>query len=110
MDIVSFVLMYNKILNIILSWIFPTPKDSKKDKIIEVITEYFLLVNEVPYDYYRIEFSNERWVQIYLIYNRWEDAYNNIKKESNLEKDMSGMFPYRFTVNCSVSNGIRVYD
>ena len=102
--------MYNKILNIILSWIFPVPEKPKEDKRLKVIREYFLLVNEVPYDNYRIEFVNERWVQIYLIYNRWEDAYNNIKKESNLEKDMSGMFPYRFTVNCSVSNGIRVYD
>ena len=97
--------MYNKILNKILSWIFPTPKDTKKDKILETITEYFLLVNEVPYDNYRIEFVNERWVQIHLIYDRWEDAYHNIKKEHNLEKDMSDMFPYSFTVNCSVSAG-----
>ena len=102
--------MYNKILNIILSWIFPEPKETKKDKMIETITEYFLFVNEVPYDYYRIEFSNERWVQIHLIYNRWEDAYNNIKKEHKLREDMSSMFPYTFRVNCSVSVGIRVDD
>jgi hypothetical protein len=95
--------MYNKLVNILFSWIFPTPKESKEDKMLKTITEYFLLVNEVPYDYYGIEFSNERWVQIYLIYDRWEDAYNNIKKESNLERDMSHMFPYRFTVNCLVS-------
>ena len=97
--------MYNKILNKILSWIFPTHKDTKEDKMIETITEYFLIVNEVPYDYFRIEFSNERWVRIHLIYNRWEDAYNNIKKEHNLEKDMGDMFPYRFTVNSFVSGG-----
>jgi len=102
--------MYNKILNIILSWIFPKPKDSKEDKMIKVITEYFLLVNEVPYDYYRIEFANERWVQIHLAYDRWEDAYHNIKKESMLEKEMGYMFPYKFTVSYSVSDGIRVYD
>jgi hypothetical protein len=77
---------------------------------IETITEYFLLVNEVPYDYYRIELSNERWVQIYFVYDCWRDAVNNIKKESSLEKDMGYMFPYRFTVNCLVSDGIRVYD
>ena len=100
----------SKYIELLLSWIFPTPKDTKKDKILETITEYFLLVNDVPYDYYRIEFSNERWVQIHLMYDRWEDAYNNIKKEHNLEKDMGDMFPYRFTVNCSVSAGIRVYD
>lgn len=99
-----------KYIESLLSWIFPTHKDTKEDKMIETITEYFLIINDVPYDNYRIEFSNERWVQIHLIYNRWEDAYNNIKKEHNLEKDMGDMFPYRFTVNCSVSAGIRVYD
>ena len=102
--------MYNKILNIILSWIFPEPKETKKDKMIETITKYFLIVNDVPYDNYRIEFYDEKWVQIHLMYDRLEDAYNNIKKEHNLEKDMGDMFPYRFTVNCSVSAGIRVYD
>ena len=102
--------MYNKILNIILSWIFPEPKDTKKDKMIETITKYFLIVNDVPYDNYRIEFYDEKWVQIHLMYDRLEDAYNNIKKEHNLEKDMGDMFPYRFTVNCSVSAGIRVDD
>ena len=102
--------MYNKILNIILSWIFPEPKETKKDKMIETITKYFLIVNDVPYDNYRIEFCDENDVQISLIYNSWEDAYNNIKKEHNLKKDMGDMFPYRFTVNCSVSAGIRVDD
>ena len=87
----------------LLSWIFPTPKDSKEDKIIETITEYFLLVNEIPYDEFRISFYSERWVQISLIYDSWEDAYYNIKKESNLEKDMGDMFPYRFVVDCLVS-------
>ena len=94
--------MYNKILNIILSWIFPEPKDSKEDKIIEIITKYFLIVNDVPYDNYRIEFYDEKWVQIHLMYDRLEDAYNNIKKEHNLEKDMGDMFPYRFVVNSLV--------
>ena len=102
--------MYNKILNIILSWIFPEPKDTKEDKIIETITEYFLLVNEIPYDEYRISFHSERWVQISLIYDSWEDAYHNIKNESNLEKDMGDMFPYRFVVDCLVSDGKRIYE
>ena len=97
--------MYNKILNIILSWIFPEPKETKEDKMIETITKYFLIVNDVPYDNYRIEFCDENDVQISLIYNSWEDAYNNIKKEHNLKKDMGDMFPYRFTVNSFVSGG-----
>jgi competence transcription factor ComK len=95
--------MYNKIQNIILSWIFPEPKETKGDKMIKVITEYFLLVNEIPYDDYRISFHNDRWVQISLIYNSWEDASYNIKNEDNLEKDMGNMFPYKFVVNCLVS-------
>ena len=103
-------MIYNRILNKILSWIFPTHKDTKEDKMIETITEYFLIVNDVPYDYYRIEFCDENDVQIYLIYYTWEDAYNNIKKEHKLREDMSSMFPYTFRVNCSVSVGIRVDD
>ena len=102
--------MYNKILNIILSWIFPVPEKPKEDKRLKVIREYFLLVNEIPYDRYRIEFCDKNEVQIYIIYDSWRDAYNNVKKVGKLRQDMSGMFPYRFTVNCSVSNGIRVYD
>lgn len=96
--------MYNKILNIILSWIFPVPEKPKEDKRLKVIREYFLLVNEIPYDRYKIEFVNERWVQIHLIYDFWEDAYHNIKKEHNLEKDMSNMFPYTFSVYSLVSS------
>ena len=95
--------MYNKILNIILSWIFPGLKKIKEQKRIQVITTYFLIVNEIPYDRFRIEFCDENEVQIYLIYNTWVDAYNNVKKIHRIEEDMSIMFPYKFRVDCLLS-------
>jgi competence transcription factor ComK len=103
-------MIYTRILNKILSWIFPTYKDTKEDKMIETITEYFLIVNDVPYDNFRIEFCDENDVQIYLIYYTWGDAYNNTKIIHKLREDMSSMFPYTFRVNCTVSAGIRVDD
>ena len=95
--------MYNKILNIILSWIFPGLKKIKEQKRIQVVIRYFLLVNEIPYDRFRIEFCDKNEVQIYLIYYSWGDAYNNVKKEGKLREDMSIMFPYKFYVSCTVS-------
>ena len=96
--------MYNKILNIILSWIFPEPKETKGDKkILKTITEYFLIVNEVPCDEYRIEFSDKDQVLIYLIYDSVEDAYHNTYRRSDLKEDMGNMFPYTFFVISLVS-------
>lgn len=96
--------MYNKISNIILSWIFPELKKVKEAKILQVIHRYFLLVNEIPYDRYRIEFCDKNEVQIYIIYDSWIDAFNNVKKVDKLRQDMSGMFPYVFYVSCVVSS------
>ena len=95
--------MYNKILNIISSWIFPGLKKIKEQKRLQVVIRYFLLVNEIPYDRFRIEFCDENEVQVYLIYDTWIDAYNNVKKVGKLREDMSGMFPYTFYVSCVVS-------
>jgi hypothetical protein len=98
--------MYNKILNIILSWIFPVPKQpevSREYKVMNVMAQYFLLVNEAPCDEYRIEFSDKDQVLIYLIYDSVEDAYNNVYKRSNLKEDMGNMFPYTFYVISLVS-------
>ena len=95
--------MYNKILNIILSWIFPGLKKIKEQKRLQVVIRYFLLVNEIPYDRFRIEFCDKNEVQVYLIYYTWGDAYNNVKKAGKLREDMSNMFPYTFYVSCTVS-------
>ena len=52
--------MYNKILNIILSWIFPGLKKIKEQKRLQVVIRYFLFViDDIPYDRYRIEFCDE---------------------------------------------------
>ena len=95
--------MYNKILNIISSWIFPGLKKIKDAKRLQVIIRYFLLVIDIPYDRYRIEFCDENAVQIYVIYDSWRDAYNNVNKAGKLREDMSEMFPYTFYVSCVVS-------
>lgn len=95
--------MYNKILNIILSWIFPGLKKIKEQKRIQVVIRYFLLVNEIPYDRFRIEFRDKNDVQVYLIYNTWIAAYHNVKEIHKLREDMSIMFPYKFYVSCTVS-------
>ena len=95
--------MYNKILNIISSWIFPGLKKIKEQKRLQVVIRYFLLVNEIPYDRFRIEFCDENDVQIYLIYNTWIAAYHNVKEVGKLSEEMSSMFPYTFRVSCTVS-------
>ena len=95
--------MYNKILNIISSWIFPGLKKIKEQKRLQVVIRYFLLVNEIPYDRFRIEFCDENEVQVYLIYHTWKDAFNNVNEVHKLRKDMSSMFPYTFYVSCTVS-------
>lgn len=95
--------MYNKILNIISSWIFPGLKKIKEQKRIQVVIRYFLLVNEIPYDRFRIEFCDENEVQVYLIYDSFGDAYDNVKRVGKLREDMSIMFPYTFYVSCTVS-------
>ena len=95
--------MYNKILNIISSWIFPGLKKIKEQKRLQVVIRYFLLVIDIPYDRYRIEFCDENEVQVYLIYDTWIDAYNNVKGAGKLREDMSSMFPYKFYVSCTVS-------
>ena len=95
--------MYNKILNIILSWIFPVTKKTKKGKLLKVIREYFLFVIEIPYDKYRIEFCDENAIQIDVIYNSWKDAFNSVNEVHKLKEDMSSMFPYTFYVSCVVS-------
>ena len=95
--------MYNKILNISLSWIFPGLKKIKEQKRIQVVIRYFLLVNEIPYDRYRIEFCDKNDVQVYLIYDSWGDAFNNVNEVHKLREDMSIMFPYTFYVSCVVS-------
>ena len=99
--------MYNKILNIILSWIFPGLKKIKEQKRLQVVIRYFLFViDDIPYDRYRIEFCDENQVQIYLIYNSWGDAYNNVKNAGKLREDMSSMFPYTFYVSCAIPEQI----
>lgn len=96
--------MYNKILNIISSWIFSGLKKIKEEeKRLQVIHQYFLLVIDIPYDRYRIEFCDETEIQIYLIYDSLIDAYDNANKLHRIEEDMSSMFPYMFRVNCVVS-------
>jgi hypothetical protein len=42
-------------------------------------------------------------VEIYLIYNSWERAYEYIKQEDTLEVEMGDMFPYRFVKSYLVS-------
>ena len=95
--------MYNKILNIISSWIFPGLKKIKDQKRLQVVIRYFLIVNDIPYDRFRIEFCDKNDVQIDLIYDSLGDAYNNVKKAGKLREDMSSMFPYKFYVSCVVS-------
>lgn len=96
--------MYNKISNKILSWLFPTPKETKQDNKLKVIKEYFLFVNEIPYDEYRIEFCGKNEVQIYLIFYSWQEVIRNVGKERYIKEDMSNMFPYTFFVSCLVSS------
>ena len=88
------------------------PEVTDKDNLIEVMTQYFLLVNEIPYDNFSIQFyehqfhkDKDKWIHIQLTYDSAEDAYEHIDalKEYQLEKDMSDMFPYNFIVESCVS-------
>lgn len=102
------ILIPHKLVEMILAWIFPVPKQpevTEKDKLIEVMTQYFLIVNEIPYDNFSIQFYEDKWVYIKLTYDSEEDAYEHIDaiKEYQLEKDMSYMFPYNFVVESLVS-------
>ncbi len=95
------ILIPHKLVEMILAWIFPLPKKSEvteKDKLIEVMTQYFLLVNEIPYDNFSIQFYEDKWVHIQLTYESVVDAYEYTKKEYQLEKEMGDMFPYKFVV------------
>ena len=95
------ILIPHKLVEMILAWIFPVPKQpevTEKDKLIEVMTQYFLLVNEIPYDNFSIQFYEDKWVHIQLTYGSVEDAYEYTKKEYQLEKEMGDMFPYKFVV------------
>jgi hypothetical protein len=100
------ILLPYKLVEMILSWFFPASKQpvvSREDKVMDVMVQYFLFVNEAPCDEYRIEFSDKDRVLIYLIYDSVEDAYNNVYRRSDLKEDMSNMFPYTFFVISLVS-------
>jgi hypothetical protein len=102
----SNILIPYKLVEIILSWIFPVPKKteiSRENKVMDVMIQYFLLVNEIPYNDFSIQLYEDKWVHIQLTYESVEDAYEYIKKEHQLEKDMSNMFPYKFVVEFCVS-------
>lgn len=109
------ILLPHKLVEIIFRRFFPMPKQpevTEKDKLIEVMTQYFLIVNEIPYDNFSIQFyehqfhkDKDKWIHIQLTYDSAEDAYEHIDalKEYQLEKDMSDMFPYNFIVESCVS-------
>ena len=90
------ILIPHKLVEIILSWIFPTPEKTKEEKMVEVMIKYFNLINDIPCDEVTIRFYDDDYVEIYLIYNSWERAYEYIKQEDTLEVEMGDMFPYRF--------------
>jgi hypothetical protein len=98
-------LLPHKLIEIIFRRFFPAkqPEVTEKDNLIEVMAQYFLLVNEIPYDNFSIQLYEDKWVHIQLTYESVEDAYEYIKKEHQLEKDMSYMFPYKFIVEFCVS-------
>lgn len=101
----SNILLPHKLIEIIFRRFFPAkqPEVTEKDNLIEVMAQYFLLVNEIPYDNFSIQLYEDKWVHIQLTYESVEDAYEYIKKEHQLEKDMSYMFPYKFIVEFCVS-------
>jgi competence transcription factor ComK len=100
-------LLPHKLIEIIFRRFFPAkqPEVTEKDNLIEVMAQYFLLVNEIPYDNFSIQFYEDKWVHIQITYDSAEDAYEHIDalKEYQLEKDMSDMFPYMFVVESCVS-------
>jgi len=103
----SNILLPHKLIEIIFRRFFPAkqPEVTEKDNLIEVMAQYFLLVNEIPYDNFSIQFYEDKWVHIQITYDSAEDAYEHIDalKEYQLEKDMSDMFPYMFVVESCVS-------
>jgi hypothetical protein len=97
------ILLPHKLVEMILAWIFPVPEKTKEEKIVEVMIKYFDLINDIPCDEVTIRFYDDDYVEIYLIYNSWERAYENIKQEDTLEVEMGDMFPYRFVTSHLVS-------
>jgi hypothetical protein len=97
------ILIPHKLVEIILAWIFPLPEKTNEEKMVEVMTKYFNLINEIPYDELTIRFYDKDAVEIYYIYNNWVDAYEYINKETEIEKEMGDMFPYRFVTSYLVS-------
>jgi hypothetical protein len=95
--------IYNKLINLIFSYLFPVPKPTKEDKLLRVMGEYLKFIAEVPFDNLRISFYDDDYVGIYLIYDSWERAYEYIKQEDTLEREMGKMFPYKFSVSYLVS-------
>jgi hypothetical protein len=69
----------------ILAWIFPLPEKTNEEKMVEVMTKYFNLINEIPYDELTIRFYDKAAVEIYYIYYNWKDAYEYINKETEIE-------------------------
>ena len=97
------ILIPHKLVEMILAWIFPVPEKTKEEKIVEVMIKYFNLINDTPCDEVTIRFYDDDYVEIYLIYNSWERAYEYIKQEDTLEVEMGDMFPYRFVKSYLVS-------
>ena len=97
--------LYNKLINIILSYLFPIPKKTKEDRLIRVMGEYLKLIADVPFDDFNIKIHDkESLVEIHLICDTWKNTYLCIKQEQIIERDMGNMFPYGFIVNAVVSN------
>ena len=97
------ILIPHKLVEMILAWIFPIPKKTNEEKMVEVMTKYFNLINEIPYDELTMRFYGTDAVVIYYIYYNWKDAYEYINKDTDIEKEMGEMFPYRFVTSYLVS-------
>jgi hypothetical protein len=97
------ILIPHKLVEMILAWIFPVPEKTKEEKMVEVMIKYFNLINDTPCDEVTIRFYDDDYVEIYLIYNSWERAYEYIKQEDTLGVEMGDMFPYRFVTSHLVS-------
>ena len=96
--------IYNKLINLIFSYLFPVPKPTKEDKLLRVMGEYLKLITDVPFDDFNIKLHDkELIVEIHLIYDTWERTYLCIKQEHIIERDMNNMFPYTFIVNAVTS-------
>ena len=96
--------LYNKLINLILSYLFPVSKPTKDERLIRVMGEYLKFIAEVPFDDFNIKLHDkDSLVEIYLIYDTWERTYLGIKQEHTIERDMGNMFPYGFIVNAVVS-------